>query len=404
MRQLALWISWLLLFVVPFEYMYASGTLGSVVRVVGIALAGMWLLSTLIRGRFRRLHGLHLPMIAFVLWGGASIFWSVSPEESKEQVKTYVQLVLLAVIVWDLYDREEHLYLGLQAYVLGLWTSVGTLLHSFFIGDVQRRFSIGLFNENTLGFILALGIPIAWFLAMGARNRTHDLGGPIAPLLRLSNLLFIPAGLFCISLTASRASMASAVIALVYMALSLRGLRGGSRILILAGGAAAAVYAVSLIPRESVDRLESTTVEVSDGDWNGRLPIWREASGLIADRPLLGVGLNAFHRAAVRTNKTAHSVPISLLAELGVIGFGLFGLLLLGWGVVALRLPAPVAFFWLTVLAIWSLSSLMHDFADKKITWLLLGMVAATDGLLRTEEHRPPAAARTPLPDAAPAR
>ncbi|MEN8161547.1 MAG: hypothetical protein ABFS41_15870, partial [Myxococcota bacterium] len=151
MRQLALWISWLLLFVVPWEYMYERGSLGTGVRLVGIGLAGVWMMSVLVRARIRRPHGLHVPMIAFALWCGASIFWSLDPVASRDQVKTYLQLVLLAVIVWDLYTTPAQLNTGLQAYVLGSWVCVLTLLQAFFSGDVQRRFSIGLFNENTLG-------------------------------------------------------------------------------------------------------------------------------------------------------------------------------------------------------------------------------------------------------------
>jgi O-antigen ligase len=394
MRQLALWISWLLLFVVPWEYMYERGSLGTGVRLVGIGLAGVWMLSVLARASIRRPHGLHVPMVAFAFWCGASILWSLDPAASRDQVKTYLQLALLAVIVWDLYTTPSHLNTGLQAYVLGSWVCVLTLLEAFFSGDVQRRFSIGLFNENTLGLILALAIPVAWHLAVGIREQTRELGGRLAPVLRISNFVFIPAALFCISLTASRSSMAAGVLGLVYMALSLGGLRGGSRILMVSAGAALAIYGVSLIPRQSVDRLENTTVELSEGDWNGRLQIWEEAFGMIADKPITGVGVSAFHTAAVKTNKAPHSLPLSLLAELGIVGFSLFALLFAGCAWVALQQPPRIALFWLTMLGAWFLCAVMHNFEDKKITWLLFGLIAVSDGLRTT--NRAPDPARTP--------
>jgi O-antigen ligase len=396
MRRIAIWISWLLLFVLPWEFMYEEGALGTGVRLVGIALAGVWLLSVLVQGRLRRPHALHIPMIAFVLWCGASILWSLDPEASREQVKTYLQLFLLAVIVWDLYTTPAALNTALQAYVLGSWVCVLTLLQLFVSGDVQRRFSVGLFNENTLGFILVLGIPVAWHLAIGLRDHARDLGGRLTPILRLSNLIFIPAALFCISLTASRSSMAAAVLGLIYMALSLGGLRGGARILIVSSAAAVAIYGVSLIPRESVDRLESTSVELSDGDWNGRLQIWQEALDMVEERPLTGVGVSAFHTAAVKTNKAPHSLPLSLLAELGLVGFVLFGLVLVGCGIVSLRQPPRAAFFWLTMLGAWSVCAVAHNFEDKKITWLLFGLIAASDGLRATGPAPRPAAASRP--------
>jgi O-antigen ligase len=403
MRQIAIWISWLLLFVLPWEFMHESGNLGTGVRLVGIALAGVWLLSVLVQARLRRPHALHLPMIAFALWCGASILWSLDPEASREQVTTYLQLVLLAVIVWDLYTTPATLHTGLQAYVLGSWVCVLTLLQSFVSGEVQRRFSVGLFNQNTLGFILVLGIPVAWHLAVGAREHMRDLGGRLAPILRLSNLVFIPAALFCISLTASRSSMAAAVLGLIYMALSLGGLRGGSRILIVSSAAAVAIYGVSLIPRESVDRLESTTVELSDGDWNGRLPIWQEALNMVEDRPLTGVGVSAFHTAAVKTNKAPHSLPLSLLAELGLVGFLLFGAILVGCAIVSLHQPPRVALFWLTMLGAWFVCAVTHNFEDKKITRLLFGLIAASDGLRSTGMAPRPEAATPPAAPLGPA-
>ncbi|MEN8159691.1 MAG: O-antigen ligase family protein, partial [Myxococcota bacterium] len=205
----------------------------------------------------------------------------------------------------------------------------------------------------------------------------------------------------CISLTASRSSMAAGVLGLVYMALSLGGLRGGSRILMVSAGAALAIYGVSLIPRESVDRLESTTVELSEGDWNGRLQIWEEALEMVADKPLTGVGVSAFHSAAVKTNKAPHSLPLSLLAELGIVGFSLFALLLAGCAWVALQQPPRIALFWLTMLGAWFVCAVMHNFEDKKITWLMFGLIAASDGLRMTSGAPGPARTpATPLPDA----
>ena len=108
MRRIALWFSWLLLFIVPWEYLFEQGSLGTIVRLAGIGLAGVWLLSVLAAARVRRPHALHGLMIAFALWCGASILWSLDPEASRDQTETYVQLVLLAMIVWDLYEKPAH--------------------------------------------------------------------------------------------------------------------------------------------------------------------------------------------------------------------------------------------------------------------------------------------------------
>ena len=381
MRRIALWLSWLLLFIVPWEYLFEQGAFGTVVRLAGIGLAGVWVLSVFAAARVRQPHALHGPMIAFLLWCGTSVLWSLDPESSRAQTVTYLQLVLLAVIVWDLYEKPAHLNAALQAYVLGCWVCLATLLDVFLTGDVQRRFSVGLFNENTLGFTLSLGLPIAWHLAIIVGRRGEGVGGRFGPVLRLANLAFVPTALFGISLTASRSSMACGLLALGYMALSIGGVGRGARILLFGAVAALAIYGLSFVPRESVERLGDTTAEVSDGDWNGRLPTWNEALRMVAERPLTGVGVSAFHVGAVETRAAPHNLALSILAELGLIGFTIFSAILVGCGVVALRQPRVHAWFWLTMLISWLLNALLHNFEDKKMTWLLFGLIAVSDGL-----------------------
>jgi O-antigen ligase len=406
MRRIALWLSWLLLFILPFEYLSEKGALGSVVRLVGIALAGAWLLSVLAAARVRRPTALHGVMVAFAMWCGASVLWSLDPVQSRDQTETYLQLVLLALIVWDLYEKPVDLNRALQGYVLGCWVCIAELLEVFLSGDVQRRFSVGLFNENTLGFMLSLGVPIAWYLAIITGREGEGFHGRLATILRLSNLAFIPAALFGITLTASRSSMACGLLALGYMALSLGGARNGARILMFGGAAALAIYGVSFIPRDSVERLEDTSVELSDGDWNGRLPTWNEALRMIAERPVLGVGVSAFHSGAVESGAAPHNLVLSITAELGLIGFLIFSGILLGCGLLALRQPRPQAWFWLTMLGSWLLNALVHNFEDKKMTWLLFGLIAVSDRLYAGRQAAPAArpARPQPRPRAAPAR
>jgi O-antigen ligase len=376
MRRITLWLSWLLMFVMAFEDLVLAGTLGTMGRVVGLALAGCWLLSALALGRIRRPGAIHGLMIGFALWCAASILWSLSPDASLDQTKTYVQLVLLALIVWDLYETPAHLHAGLQAYLLGGWVCLAKLLQAFLGGEAQRRFSVGFFNENTLGFTLALGIPVAWYLTLAGWAPGGLFRGRFAALVRLSNLAFIPAATLGIALTASRSSMLSALLGFGYMALGINRLRRGARLLLFAGAAAFAVYGVTLVPKTALDRLSGTSSAVSDGDWNGRLPIWNEALRMISERPLLGTGVRAFHVAAYQTGSAPHNFVLSIFAELGLVGFALFSGILVCAFLLALRQPRATAAFWLTMLVVWLLNALTHNFEDRKVTWLLFGLIA----------------------------
>jgi putative inorganic carbon (hco3(-)) transporter len=382
MRRLALWLSWILIFVSAWEYLYEAGTLGTMGRVVGIALAGVWALAALMSGRVRQPGLMHVLMLGFVLWCITSALWSLDPEGTQRQSITYAQLALLALIVWDLYDRPEYLERALQAFVFGAWVSAFNQIEAFLTGDEMRRVTFGQFNQNTLGFILVLALPPAWYLAT---NRKVTLGLPplAATLVRLSNFLLIPVATFAIFLTASRAAVAAAVIAFGYMALGLWQLRRSARVAVFVAAAGLLVYGVTLVPESSLERLGGTTSEVSQGDWNGRLLIWGEALRLVAERPLHGVGTGAFAKGAVETGAAPHNFVLSILAELGLVGFAFFGGMLFLSGVLALRQPRPLAALWLTMLAAWLVESMAHVNEDKKITWLLFGWIAVSDLLQR---------------------
>jgi hypothetical protein len=128
-------------------------------------------------------------------------------ELSIRQAITYLQLLMLAVILWDLVQTERELRLTLQAYVLGSWVVVVRLVQTYLTGDVMRRFTVGEFNQNTLGLVLCLALPMAWYLASSARAQRTAGASDATVRLRLLNLAFIPGALFAIFLTSSRAAL-----------------------------------------------------------------------------------------------------------------------------------------------------------------------------------------------------
>jgi putative inorganic carbon (HCO3(-)) transporter len=388
MRRLAFWSLLFLVFTVPWEYLYRVDDTTMVSAALGVGVAGLWLLAAAAAGRVRVPGILLVLMGLFVAWVGASILWSVDSERTIGQARTYLQLLVLAVILWDLVQTERDLRLTLQAYVLGSWVVVARLVETYLTGDVMRRFTVGEFNQNTLGLVLSLALPMAWHLASTARSvREPDL----SVRLRLVNLAFIPGALFAIFLTSSRAALLGALLGLGYMALSLRHARWGWRLAAVGAAVAIAVFGWRYIPEQSLDRYSSTTAELSEGDWNGRLPIWEEGMRLIEVNWLLGVGAQAFVTGAVETGNAPHNLVIALLAELGVIGFGLFAAILAAAAALALRQPGMAA-MWSTLLVVWFLNAITHNYEDKKVTWMLFMLIAIGDAVRRTA----PAARRAP--------
>ena len=176
--------------------------------------------------------------------------------------------------------------------------------------------------------------------------------------------------------------MVSALFGFGYMALSMNRLRRSARVLLYTGAAMLAVYGVTLVPKTAMDRLSGTTSVVSEGDWNGRLPIWHEALRIISEHPVIGTGVQTFTVAAYETTSAPHNFVLGILAELGLVGFALYSSIVVCALLYALRQPRNAAALWLAVLAVWVLNALTHNFEDRKITWLLFGLIAVGARLL----------------------
>src|SRR5947208_6272833 len=100
MSNAAFWVLWCFVFVLPWDVLTQLPVLGSIPRLVGLAASAVGVLYILARGRVRPLSWFHLFAALFVLWAGASSFWSIDPEGTRTVFLTYVQLLVLAWLFW----------------------------------------------------------------------------------------------------------------------------------------------------------------------------------------------------------------------------------------------------------------------------------------------------------------
>src|SRR5512144_848007 len=202
----------------PFESLVVLQGVGRVSKVVGLAVAAFWLLAVAATGNFRRPTATHLVALLFVLWVGLSIFWSVDIGATRGRFLTYVQLLGLMLIVWDTVASRDQVHSALQAYLLGAWISVATLLYGYATlgseATIHGRATTGEFHPNDVGLIIALGLPLAWYLTTG-------YGVDKGRLLRGLNVSYIPAAIVAIALTASRVALAAAALGIAYITRSL---------------------------------------------------------------------------------------------------------------------------------------------------------------------------------------
>jgi len=391
LRTIAFVLSLAFIFVIPWEGVELPA-LGAVAKLVGFVVAAFWLATIVLTGQFRKPGPFQVAVFFFVVWNAVSVFWSAQPSETIRHVITWTQLLVFVLIMWDLYTTQTAVWAGLQAYVLGAYVAVGSAVANYFSGAAYYtnydRFSAGDTNPDGFGFILALGIPVAWHLA-NSKSTTK-----IGPLLRLINYLYIPAALLGISLSGTRTALIATIPAMAFGLASLNRLRLGLRVAIFLLLTSAILFLLPYVQTlTSFQRFSTTTSELTDGDLNNRTNIWREGLASFIEHPIIGIGTNMY-RSINSLGKVAHNSFISILVEVGLIGLALFAMILAIAVALAMGQPTWDKNFWLALLAVWVIGASTLTWEHRKSTWLFLSLIAVSAAITSHRDEAVPFVAR----------
>jgi O-antigen ligase len=383
-RRLAFWLATAVVFTLPWENVAGLPGLGSISRVAGLAAAGAWGLAVLGSGSVRQPLPAHVVAFLFVLWNGLSVAWSVDVGVSIGRFFTFVQLFVMVYILWDTVRTYTDLRTVQQAYVLGAWVTVIALVRGYLVHGpalYQVRFTVGDFQFDDIGLVFALGIPLAWYLAT---NPTRTRGGYV---LQCLNVVHVPAAVVGIMFSGSRVAMIAVGPSVVYIVVTL--VRLSPRLRLLAGVAIAGTFLalLPLVPKGTIERLTSTASDRSQGDFNGRTELWHQAYETFREHPFTGVGTAAFREET--SWKVAHDVWLRFAAELGLVGLGLFLLMLGMMFVYAWRQPPALRWFSTTLLTVWMIGATFYNAEDKKQTWLVLSLVMLCTSLVKDVRQLP---------------
>lgn len=370
MKTIAFWLSLALIFVIPWENAVVLPGLGAISRVLGVTVAMFWVVTVVVSGKVRQPTLFHFVILLFVLWNMFSIIWSLDVLRTVTRSITYLQLLFLVFMIWDLYCTRAKLNAALQAYVLGSYVSIYSMFKAYqTLGDsFARDLDVGGFNANDLAMILVMGMPIAWYLAMFESNNLKNRP------FQIINFLYIPGAMWAVLLTASRGSFAAMLLAFLFMLGSFHRINLPLRILIITVLTVASISLLSFVPPQSFERLSGTTTQIQEGDLNGREIIWKESIDIFLEHPIIGVGSSAF-AASNETGKVAHNFILSLLSELGLIGCGLFVFVLVIAAYHSLQQSKWSSRMWLTILTIWMMGALTHNWEYRKQTWMFLSFI-----------------------------
>jgi hypothetical protein len=300
-----------MLFLVPTQNLVVFQGGSTLVRFVGMGVAGAWILSKLVRKEPIRplLTGpLVTPMLVFLYLAGISVLWS---EFTTWRVAIFslVQLVVWVFILIDLIDSPKRLRIALFFLLLGCMVSAGMIVYDFvsFSGSTSLIYrpegGHGDPNYSSSTFLVIL--PFAMHLIRNRSGWQWLMGIAVIAFLVLS-----------IGFTISRtALLLTAVVFAFQLILFPDENRGKLKYLFI--GALVFLVIAPLLPWQQIEARfsEAWTGDVNV-DFGGR---WRLA-GIGLQRfmwnPILGRGFGKIER-----NFTCyHNLLIQMMVELGIPG------------------------------------------------------------------------------------
>jgi O-antigen ligase len=374
---------WLLVFAMPWEDAITISGFGTSVRLIGIVTLGLGVLAVVERGRVRRPALGHIVMALFVVLAVLSYLWSLYPEGTLIEAFSYVQLFIMVWLIWELAPGvQEQMHL-MRAYVFGTFVSGIDTFYLFLSHQesVYQRYAGAKLDANDLGLIMALSIPMSYYLLIQNQGR----------MVWVYRVHLILAGT-TILLTASRGATLATVVALAIVPLTQARLGGRQRValvltvILLIGGA------LFFVPETSWERLATVPTEFEQGTFTGRTIIWKAGWEIFRAHPFVGIGANAFRvivsrelAEPIRMGEAdpappAHNTFLSVLVEQGVLGFAVFcGML--GAMAVSLRgMPPFPQRLWIVSLAVWVVGVSSLTWEMRKPTWFFFGLLMAQCG------------------------
>ena len=371
------------LFVLPWEEAPQLGGF-AIGRWLASAALGIAITRLLVSGRSRKPSGVHFLLLGLILLSGLSLFWTVDPDATMVRVGTYAQLLAAVWLMWELAPAEIRVLGLMRSYAFGIFFAALLTIRNYASGTTaaqlsaaqgidkweEGRYSISGVNENDLGLMLAMCIPIIIYFAIRSRGVW----------MKLFFWLQLAACVAAILLTASRGAAVSAAIALLMLPLSLARLGPSQKIAVTLACVTVIFGGVVFAPADVWTRLAQFQTELTQGTLTNRTYIWAAGLTALRDHAFIGVGAGAYGATilpAVGLPYPAHNTFLSILVELGAVGALLFTGLLAGLYYTASRMQYLERCLWFTVLLTWTTGVMALTWEYHKPTWVMFGLLLA---------------------------
>jgi len=304
-----------------------------------LVTGGTWALRRIVNGQLPLVPSpLNKPLVLLLLAVLPGVAIAAEPLFVVKVLVIWTCLFLVYQLVVDEGDAKTVkwllLTLAVSGAVVGLIATIrtggGSEISLLGQGETAEGRAEGSFGHpNTLATFEALALPGALALALATRGAVR--------LMAAAAFVLSFAG---VALSLSRGGLLAIAGALAMMAVW----RPFRRVALVAALVVVPFAVAGASPLGDVRVVDTVTERISSVEYsaqsNQRLDIWAATPEIIADNPVLGVGIGQFSSVAPRyglagafeeTYEHAHNIPLTIAAELGLIG-----LAALAWLAVAL--------------------------------------------------------------------
>ena len=371
MQRLAFLMLWVFVFTIPWQNSLSLEAIGTLSQLVGIVAFLVALFSCVSSGHLRRPAGTLLLVGAFGTYALLSAGWSLDPNITLVKASTIIELVAMFWLITEVVSDDGQICGLLSAYVAGSAINVILTFARFAAGTANQelRYTAAGFNPNDAALTLALAIPMACFLMVRVR----------ALWTKLLLLAYAIAAPVAIALSGSRSGVLACCAAFVVSAVGLRRIRWSKRLILVAALAVCAWCLVAFVPETSWTRISTISAQVDSGDLNQRTGIWAAGLKEFAAHPVLGVGEGAYLQISDRQlgeGFVAHNTFVSVLVELGIIGFLFFAAILQKTARAVWNLDCSDRLMWAAIGTTWFVGVLAATWETQKVTWLLIALIS----------------------------
>jgi hypothetical protein len=381
------------LFTLPIDVILQHSSGATVTKIIAIAVAGVLGMHILARREVRLPGRAWYGWLAVMTWAGLSFIWTINSEASMLMFATVLQLFLVLTIL-ALYPVKFSDLKAVMTLIVGsgIFAAIYGIV-GFYAGRVGDYSTTRLTLRTDSGltvdpndFATSFVLPIA--LAMAALATSRNIA--VKTLATASILVMLVA----ILLTGSRGGLLATMLVLIYFIVRTR-----QRILTFLLGAAGLGLSV-LFPAVWI---RFATDDGAQGSGTGRTFIW--ATGLLnfKDHFFTGSGIgtygtvydknffNAYQAVFQGWSRPGHSIIVSSLVELGVVGLAL---ILAAWFLTFRELRAVPARSRLSMMRIALEATLIALFYESltidtlylKFYWLAFALVLMVAGAARREQ------------------